>query len=100
EFRWTPDTAGTFSLNVSVYSAQEYYTYTDNNGMKKEITVNEAAWKTYAMYGGGIAAVVIALLVIYIVSKRRKGGEEEEEEKIKKKKPEKETKEEKKEKKK
>jgi len=78
EFQWTPDTAGTFTLNVSVYSDNEYYTYTDNNVMKKEITVNEAAWKTYAMYGGGIAAVIIALLVIYYISRRRKAGEEEE----------------------
>ncbi|MEM3444497.1 MAG: PKD domain-containing protein [Thermoplasmata archaeon] len=96
EFSWTPDAAGTFTLNVSVNCENEFYTYTDNNVMKKEITVNEAAWKTYAMYGGGIAAVVIALLVIYYISKRRKAAEEEEEEGKGKKKVEKEEKKEKK----
>ncbi|MEM3396982.1 MAG: PKD domain-containing protein [Thermoplasmata archaeon] len=96
EFTWTPDTAGSFTLNVSVYSDDEYYTYADNNVMKKDITINEAAWKTYAMYGGGIAAVIIALLVIYFISKRRKVAEEEEEETKGKKKVEKEEKKEKK----
>ncbi|MCX8174009.1 MAG: PKD domain-containing protein [Thermoplasmata archaeon] len=97
EFTWTPDTAGSFTLNVSVYSDDEYYTYADNNVMKKEITISEAAWKTYAMYGGGIAAVVIALLVIYYISRRRKAAEEgEEEEKPKKKEEKKEEKKEKK----
>lgn len=85
EFTWTPDTAGSFTLNVSVYSDDEYYTYTDNNVIKKEITINEAAWKIYGMYGVGIAAVIGALLAIYYISKRRKAAEEEEEEKGKKK---------------
>lgn len=64
---WTPSTKGNFTIQANAVCEKEIYTV--DNTITKSVTVNEAAWKSVALYGG-IFAVIVVVIVLYYFRKR------------------------------
>ncbi|HUL39754.1 MAG TPA: CARDB domain-containing protein, partial [Methanomassiliicoccales archaeon] len=96
EISWTPGGKGNYTI-VAQASVENEINNKDNT-YTTAVTVNEAAWKAIALYGG-IFAVIVVVIVLYYYRKRlpklgggKKGKEEKKapskEEKESKKQPE------------
>ena len=66
-FPWTPSTKGNFTIVVKASAEREINTV--DNTANASLNVNEAAWKSIALYGG-IFAVIIVVIVLYYYRKR------------------------------
>jgi hypothetical protein len=77
-FGWTPSSKGNFTIVATAVVDNEIVT-TDNT-YTAAITVNEAAWKAIALYGG-IFAVIVVVILLYFYRKRlpKLGGKKEKE---------------------
>lgn len=64
---WTPNTKGNYTILANAVTNGEINTV--DNSITKSVTVNEAAWKAIALYGG-IFAVIIVVIVLYYFRKR------------------------------
>jgi sugar phosphate permease len=67
EYRWTPGGRGNFTIVATAVVDNEVNT--GDNTFTTAVTVNEAAWKAIALYGG-IFAVIIVVIVLYYYRKR------------------------------
>ncbi|MEM0449408.1 MAG: PKD domain-containing protein [Methanomassiliicoccales archaeon] len=85
-FSWTPSAKGNFTI-VATASVDNEIVTTDNS-YTAAITVNEAAWKAIALYGGIFAAIVVVIL-LYFYRKRlpKLGGKKEKQKEETKKQP-------------
>ncbi|HTY46998.1 MAG TPA: PKD domain-containing protein [Methanomassiliicoccales archaeon] len=78
-FKWTPDTKGNYTILGSASTVGEINKADNTDTLV--VTVNEAAWKAVALYGG-IFAVIIVVIVLFYMRKRlpklgrKKKGEE------------------------
>jgi len=85
-FKWTPAAKGNYTIFANAVVDREI-NKADNTDTSS-VTVNEAAWKAIALYGG-IFAVIIVVIVLFYMRKRlpkipklgRKGKVEEKEKK-------------------
>jgi PKD repeat protein len=64
---WTPGTKGNYTILANAVVDKEINTL--DNTITKSVNVNEAAWKSIALYGG-IFAVIIVVIVLYYFRKR------------------------------
>jgi PKD repeat protein len=60
---------GDYTLQVNVTATNEHTSVMDDNIQTKSLTVNEAAWKAWLLYGG-IFAVVIVVIVLFLFRKK------------------------------
>ena len=65
--QWTPSTRGNYTIFVNAVTAGEI-NKADNTD-QAPVTVNEAAWKAVALYGG-IFAVIIVVIVLFYMRRR------------------------------
>jgi PKD repeat protein len=64
---WSPGTKGNYTILANAITDKEINTV--DNTITKSVNVNEAAWKSIALYGG-IFAVIVVVIVLYYFRKR------------------------------
>ena len=64
---WTPGTKGNYTIMGNAITDKEINTV--DNTITNSVNVNEAAWKSVALYGG-IFAVIVVVIVLYYFRKR------------------------------
>ncbi len=73
KFAWTPGAKGTYTIKVTVTSADQLITHS----LTDVVDVNEAGWKKYALWGGVLGVIILVPLLLYLRghwSKREKKG--------------------------
>lgn len=68
-FRYAFDSKGTYTLQVNVSANEEVSSKMTDNSATKSLTVEEAAWKSWLLYGG-IFAVIIVVVVLFLFRKK------------------------------
>ncbi|MHC1708960.1 MAG: PKD domain-containing protein [Methanomassiliicoccales archaeon] len=68
-FKYSFDSKGDYTLQVNVSANNEVASKMTDNSATKSLTVEEAAWKSYLLYGG-IFAVIIVVVVLFLFRKK------------------------------
>ncbi len=68
-FKVSFDSKGDYTLQVNVSTSQEVASKMTDNSATKSLTVEEAAWKSWLLYGG-IFAVIIVVVVLFLFRKK------------------------------
>jgi PKD repeat protein len=83
-FAYTPDSKGTFTIRVNVTCDDQLRLVSKN---APTLTVEQAAWKTYALWGGVAAVIILVPLLLYLrgrwAKREKKGPRREKKEKEK-----------------
>jgi hypothetical protein len=82
KFSYTPSNKGTYAIRVNVTSDNQLKTTTKN---APTLTVNQAAWKEFALWGGVLAVIILIPLLLYLrgrwARREKKGPRRERKEK-------------------
>ncbi len=82
KFRYTPDAKGSYTIRVNVTSTDQLRPASKN---APTLTVEQAAWKTYALWGGVAAVIILVPLLLYLrgrwAKREKKGPRREKKEK-------------------
>ncbi len=68
-FKYSFDSKGDYTLQVNVSADKEVSSKMTDNSATKSLTVEEAAWKSWLLYGG-IFAVIIVVVVLFLFRKK------------------------------
>ncbi|HIH77273.1 MAG TPA: PKD domain-containing protein [Methanomassiliicoccales archaeon] len=68
-FKYAFDSKGDYTLQVNVSANNEVASKMTDNSATKSLTVEEAAWRSYLLYGG-IFAVIIVVVVLFLFRKK------------------------------
>lgn len=68
-FKYSFDSKGDYTLQVNVSADKEVTSKMTDNSATKSLTVEEAAWKSWLLYGG-IFAVIIVVVVLFLFRKK------------------------------
>jgi len=68
-FKYSFDSKGDYTLQVNVSANDEVASKMTDNSATKSLTVDEAAWKSWLLYGG-IFAVIIVVVVLFLFRKK------------------------------
>jgi PKD repeat protein len=68
-FKYAFDSKGDYTLQVNVSANDEVPSKMTDNSATKSLTVDEAAWKSWLLYGG-IFAVIIVVVVLFLFRKK------------------------------
>lgn len=68
-FKYAFDSKGDYTLQVNVSADKEVTSKMTDNSATKSLTVEEAAWKSWLLYGG-IFAVIIVVVVLFLFRKK------------------------------
>lgn len=68
-FKYSFDSKGDYTLQVNVSADKEVASKMTDNSATKSLTVEEAAWKSWLLYGG-IFAVIIVVVVLFLFRKK------------------------------
>ncbi len=68
-FKYAFDSKGDYTLQVNVSANEEVSSKMTDNSATKSLTVEEAAWKSWLLYGG-IFAVIIVVIVLFLFRKK------------------------------
>ncbi len=68
-FKFAFDSKGDYTLQVNVSANNEVASKMTDNSATKSLTVEEAAWKSWLLYGG-IFAVIIVVVVLFLFRKK------------------------------
>ncbi|HNU35653.1 MAG TPA: PKD domain-containing protein [Methanomassiliicoccales archaeon] len=68
-FKYSFDSKGDYTLQVNVSANEEVASKMTDNSATKSLTVEEAAWKSWLLYGG-IFAVIIVVVVLFLFRKK------------------------------
>ncbi len=68
-FKYAFDSKGDYTLQVNVSANDEVTSKMTDNSATKSLTVEEAAWKSWLLYGG-IFAVIIVVVVLFLFRKK------------------------------
>ena len=68
-FKVAFDSKGEYTLQINVSANAEVASKMTDNSATKSLTVEEAAWKSYLLYGG-IFAVIIVVVVLFLFRKK------------------------------